>query len=103
MVRIKVSVRLDLPIYQQLKAIAEELGWSFSDVIRYLLSVSYSVLRPDIKVSTVELVNFMMKESDEASMIETWKIIQFLVPRAIEEIERIEEELKKSKNQAKSE
>ena len=96
MTKIRVCFRLDEPIYQELKDIAKKLGWTFSEVLRYLVSVSYSVLRPDVKVSAVELTHSLVQESDEASMIETWKIIRFLVPRAIEQIEMIEEELKKS-------
>lgn len=91
--RIKVSVRIDRPIYFQLKDIAEELGWSFSEVVRYLLSISYSLLRPDVKVDTQDLIDLLGSEEGGESgegKIETWKIVRFLAPKAVEAIENIE-------------
>lgn len=92
-----VGFRIDSGIYKQLKGIASELGWTLSEVLRYLVYVSYSTLRPDVKISAVELTQFLVKECDPSGEIEAWKVIKFLVPRAIEKIERIEKELKKSR------
>ena len=87
--KVKVSVRLDRPIYIHLKMITEKLGWSFSEVIRYLLSVSYTVLRPDVSVNSEKLIKYIKKETRNGD-IHTWKIIRYIVPRVIEQIERIE-------------
>ena len=88
--KIKVSFRLELPLYRELREIGEELGWSFSEVLRYLLAISYSLLRPDVKINADELLYYVMDEVDESGQIECWKVVRFLAPRAVRKIEEIE-------------
>lgn len=92
MVKILMSIRLDEPIVSQLKSVAKELGWSFSAVIRYLLAVSVSLLHPHVRVSAVELTHFLMDNEEEDGMIPAWKIVQFISPRAVKQIEEFEKE-----------
>lgn len=94
MARVKVSMRLDQPIYVQVKQIADDLGWTLSDVLRYLVSVSYVMLRPDVLVSLPQFTKYIWEEGGEDEKIEAWKIVKFIVPRAVREIEKFEEELR---------
>ena len=94
MVKVIVSIRLDKPLIDQLRDIATALNWSLSEVVRYLLSVSYSMLHPYVRLSTVELCNFLVENADEDNMIPTWKLVRFIAPKAVEQIEELEKKLK---------
>jgi len=88
--KIKVSFRLERSLYRELRETGEELGWSFSEVLRYLLAVSYSLLRPDVKINADELLYYVIDEVDESGQIACWKVVRFLAPRAVRKIEEIE-------------
>ena len=90
MMKIKVSFRLDLPLYRELKEIEKELGWSFSEILRYLLAISYSLLRPDVRINADKLIHYITKERGEGGEIACWKIVRYLAPRAIRKIEEME-------------
>ena len=90
MMKIKVSFRLDLPLYRELREIEKELGWSFSEILRYLLAISYSLLRPDVKINADKLIHYITKERDERGEIACWRIVRYLAPRAIRKIEEME-------------
>jgi len=98
MPKIRICFRIDKEILYNLSNIADELRWSLSSVIRYLISVSYSMLRPDVRIDADDLIEYIEKEKNEQGEIETWKLVRFIAPKAIEKIEAIEEELKRKKN-----
>ena len=99
MAKVLVSVRLDKPIVDQLKEISKELRWDFSKTVRYLISISYSLLHPHVRVSTVALSQFLVENEDEDGTIPVWKIVQFLSPRAVEQIEEMERMAKEESGQ----
>lgn len=91
--RVKVSIRLDEVIVAQLRAISDKLGWTFSDVVRYLISTSMSMLHPYAKASAKELTSYIEREVEDGE-IAVWKVVKFVSPIAIEKIREFEEKLK---------
>lgn len=94
MPKILTSIRLEKVLADQLREISDEIGWNFSETIRYLISVSYSMLHPYVKITAAELCKFLVENEEEDGTVPVWKIVQFLSPRAVEQIEELEKQIK---------
>ena len=87
--KLKVSFRIEAPIIDDLKGIAVNLGWTMSQVLRYMITVSYCLLRPDVTVDINDLIRYI-KKNECNGKIATWKLVKFLAPKAVERIEELE-------------
>ena len=71
---IPITIRIEEEMYRELKNISAITGVEFSKIVRDLIKIGYVVLRPDIKIPVK-------------------KLIETIVPLAIEEIEKKEKVL----------
>ena len=84
--KVLVNVRLEKEIYQRLKLLAGDLGWTLSDTIRYPISILYSLLHPDIMLDGEEVIEFIRGEMDKKGQIPVHKIYRYIEPRAEEQL-----------------
>lgn len=71
---IPITIRIEEEMYRELKNISAITGVEFSKIVRDLIKIGYVILRPDIKIPVR-------------------KLIETIVPLAIEEIEKKEKVL----------
>jgi len=90
--KVKLSFRLDYPLYIHIAKTAKVLNWTLSEALRYLIATSYILLRPDITVNSEELIKFIKRNSKD-NEIKVVDVINFISPKALKKIEELEKKL----------
>lgn len=97
MVKQLITIRIEKPILDQLRIISKDLRWPLAKTIRYLIEVSFVMLYPLVRLNSNDLIKFIKENTDEKGYINSWKIVEYISPRAANQIAIIEEKLKKDR------